>query len=311
MRWVLIEAQSTLLPGIEPTLARYTERLVEQTRHRGLPREPPACRASTRVVTLDRDDVEPYRSETIVWTAGQRPSPFVADLGLPLDGRGRVVVDEYLAAPGVAGTYVVGDAAAVPDPDGGTCPATAQHALRQGHVAAINAAADLGDRHARAVSLSQPWSGGDPGPLAGCGTGERVQLHRATCVVDGTQLSPTHDPRPEPQGRVRDRLDVVARVPARCRAARVVPATAAARLAMDARTRALAELTAPGAPFAVVDEDVLGVRLPVFAQRHAQPARDVAVVDRAIGDAGYFTLGDRRSRSRTTCAIGFGRGGVA
>ena len=143
MRWVLIEAQSTLLPGIEPTLARYTERLLRK-RDIEVYLESRLMSCVDSVVTLDRDDVEPYRSETIVWTAGQRPSPFVADLGLPLDGRGRVVVDEYLAAPGVAGTYVVGDAAAVPDPDGGTCPATAQHALRQGRVAAINAAADLG-----------------------------------------------------------------------------------------------------------------------------------------------------------------------
>ena len=143
MRWVLIEAQSTLLPGIAPRLARYTERLM---RKRGIEIYTESRLASCvdNVVTLDRADIAPYRSETIVWTAGQRPSPFVADLGLPLDERGRVVVDKYLAVAGVPGTFVIGDAASVPDPDGGTTPATAQHALREGRVAAINAAADLG-----------------------------------------------------------------------------------------------------------------------------------------------------------------------
>ena len=143
MRWVLIEAQSTLLPGIHPTLARYTERVL---RKRGVEVYTESRLASCvdGIVALDRGDLAPYRSETIVWTAGQRPSPFVGELGLPLDSRGRVVVDEYLAVSGSARTYALGDAAAVPDPDGGTCPPTAQHALRQGRVAGINAAADLG-----------------------------------------------------------------------------------------------------------------------------------------------------------------------
>ena len=142
MRWVLIEAQPTLLPGISPPLARYTEKSM---RKRGIEvyTETQLASCVDSVVTLNRSDIAPYRSQTIVWTAGQRPSPFVAQLGLPLDERGRVVVDEYLA-PGVTNIYVVGDAASVPDPDGDRSPPTAQHALRQGRIAAINAAADLG-----------------------------------------------------------------------------------------------------------------------------------------------------------------------
>lgn len=143
MRWVLIEAQATLLPGISAPLARYTERSMRK-RKIEVYTETQLTSCVDGIVTLDRGDVAPYRSETIVWTAGQRPSPFVADLGLPLDERGRVIVDEYLAPAGVRGTYVLGDAASVPDPDGGRCPPTAQHALRQGKTAAINAAADLG-----------------------------------------------------------------------------------------------------------------------------------------------------------------------
>ncbi|MEO8695800.1 MAG: FAD-dependent oxidoreductase [Acidimicrobiales bacterium] len=143
MRWVLVEAQSTLLPGIQSTLARYTERIL---RKRGIEVYTESRLASCvdNMVTLDGPDVAPYRSETIVWTAGQRPSSFVAGLGLPLDERGRVVVDKYLAVDGTTHTYILGDAAAVPDRDGGTSPATAQHALREGRIAAINAAADLG-----------------------------------------------------------------------------------------------------------------------------------------------------------------------
>jgi NADH dehydrogenase len=45
--------------------------------------------------------------------------------------------------------WAIGDCAAVPDPHGGTAPGTAQHAVRQGPVAARNIAAELGIGSAR------------------------------------------------------------------------------------------------------------------------------------------------------------------
>jgi NADH:ubiquinone reductase (H+-translocating) len=143
LRWVLIEAQPTLLPGLAPMLARYSERLLRD-RDVEVYTESRLASCIDSVVTLDRPDVTPYGSDTIVWTAGQRPSPFVAELGLPTDPNGRVVVDEFLAVPGRSAIYVIGDACSAPDPEGGRTPATAQHALREGRVAARNAAADLG-----------------------------------------------------------------------------------------------------------------------------------------------------------------------
>ena len=37
---------------------------------------------------------------TLVWTAGVRPSPLLPELGLPLDERGRVIVDGTLRVEG-------------------------------------------------------------------------------------------------------------------------------------------------------------------------------------------------------------------
>jgi NADH dehydrogenase len=143
LRWVLVEATDTLLPGLDARLARYTE---AELRRRGvevhLGTRLSSC--TDRVVVLSDPGVAPYVSETIVWTAGQRPSPMVAGLGLPVDDRGRLVVDDHLRARGATGVYAIGDSAAVPDPEGGLAPATAQHALRQGWTAARNVAADLG-----------------------------------------------------------------------------------------------------------------------------------------------------------------------
>ena len=143
MRWVLIEAADTLLPGLDPRLARYTERVL---RRRGV-----EVRLSTRmtgcednVVRLSDERVAPYESGTVVWTAGQRPSELGRSCGLPVDERGRIIVDDHLRVPDHPGVFAVGDGAAVPDPDGGLCPGTAQHAMRQGWQAAINLAATFG-----------------------------------------------------------------------------------------------------------------------------------------------------------------------
>ncbi|MDQ4131871.1 MAG: NAD(P)/FAD-dependent oxidoreductase [Actinomycetota bacterium] len=142
-RWVLVEAQDTLLPGLEPRLAEYTAKVLSA---RGV-----EVRVSTRLnsaedkmVVLSDPQVEPYRSEVIAWTIGQKPSPLTRQPGLPVDDRGRIEVDEYLRVNGLQGVYAVGDSAAVPNPDGGLCPPTAQHAFRQGIVCGRNVAADFG-----------------------------------------------------------------------------------------------------------------------------------------------------------------------
>ena len=88
-------------------------------------------------------------TKTVVWTAGVAPQPVLPDLNLPLDERGRVPVDEYLRVQGLDSVWAIGDCAAAPDPRGGLCPPTAQHAVRQGPVAAKNIAAELGIGSAR------------------------------------------------------------------------------------------------------------------------------------------------------------------
>jgi NADH dehydrogenase len=78
-----------------------------------------------------------------------RPAPVVADLGLPLDQSGRIVVDRYCKVEGRDDVWAIGDSAAVPDParPGQPTPPTCQHALRQGRTVAGNVAAALGDGH--------------------------------------------------------------------------------------------------------------------------------------------------------------------
>ncbi len=145
MRWVLVEAADSLLPGLDPRLARYCERTL---RRNGvevhLTTQLMSCEAAT--VHVSNTVVAPFPSGTIVWTAGQRPSSLPSESGLTVDERGRVPVDDHLRVPGTPNTFVIGDSASVPDPaeDGRPCPPTAQHALRQGVIAATNVAASIG-----------------------------------------------------------------------------------------------------------------------------------------------------------------------
>ena len=132
MRWVLVDAQDRLLPGLDKRLAQYT---LFELRRRGV-----QVHLSVRMescvgkrVVLNDPKVRPFDAGTIVWTAGQRPSPLTREVGFELDDHGRIVVDRYMRIPGHLNHFAVGDSAAVPAPEGGHVPAhrAARHAPGQ------------------------------------------------------------------------------------------------------------------------------------------------------------------------------------
>jgi NADH:ubiquinone reductase (H+-translocating) len=143
MRWLLVEATDRVLPEIDARLAQYA---LQELRGRGID-----IRLGTTLEELSADRAristgETIPTRTVVWTAGVAPHPSIANLSLPLDDRGRVVVDQHLRVRGEDGVWALGDVAAVPDParPGWVCPPTSQHAIHQGATAARNVAAALG-----------------------------------------------------------------------------------------------------------------------------------------------------------------------
>jgi NADH:ubiquinone reductase (H+-translocating) len=141
MRWVLVEATGRVLPEIDAELAEYALR---ELRGRGID-----IRLETTLEEVGPDTArlssgETLPARTVVWTAGVAPQPILKELNVPLDERGRVPVDQYLRVKGMDAVWAIGDCAAAPDPSGGLSPPTAQHAVRQGPVAARNIAAELG-----------------------------------------------------------------------------------------------------------------------------------------------------------------------
>ncbi|HEY7951671.1 MAG TPA: NAD(P)/FAD-dependent oxidoreductase [Solirubrobacteraceae bacterium] len=145
MRWVLVEARERIMGEVSKGLSRFARRELEG---RGIEvlTDTTLREVTERSATLS--DGQQVAARTVVWTAGVKPAPEVAQLGLPLDGSGRIVADSKMRVQGHHGLiWAIGDCAAVPDPAhrGRPCPPTAQHALRQGRRVARNIAATLGN----------------------------------------------------------------------------------------------------------------------------------------------------------------------
>jgi NADH:ubiquinone reductase (H+-translocating) len=138
LRWVLVEAAGRIMPEVSPPMGRYT---VTQLLKAGI-----EVYLDTRVNSMEGghvvlDDGTEFDTDTIVWTAGVKANPMLANTDLPLDERGRVVCSAALQVEGSPEIFSAGDCASVPDltkddPEAKTSP-SAQHAVRQ--------AARLGD----------------------------------------------------------------------------------------------------------------------------------------------------------------------
>jgi NADH:ubiquinone reductase (H+-translocating) len=141
LRWMLVEAAEQILPELGPALADYAR---ERLRERGIEVLLRTRLDSAEDGVIRLSDGRAFPADTLVWTAGVKPSPLAAASGFPVDDGGRVRTDVYLRVEGVEDAWAAGDAAAVPQPGtGGTMPPTAQHGMRQGEHLGRNVLADL------------------------------------------------------------------------------------------------------------------------------------------------------------------------
>lgn len=139
-RFVLIEAMQGILPEMGEGMGDY---VLDDLRRRGIEARLGTMLESAQQGKIRLSNGDQFEADTLVWTAGVRAHPLVAQLGLPVDDKGRVVVDEFLRISGVERAWAGGDCAAVPDGLGGIAPPTAQHALREGRLIGQNIAATL------------------------------------------------------------------------------------------------------------------------------------------------------------------------
>lgn len=136
-RWVLVDAAPKILPEIPTRLGDYAAQLLEK---RGVDIRVETTLEEVEPHAARLSDGERLLTSTVVWTAGVRANPLLPELGLPVDERGRVRVDETLRVESTSGIWALGDCAAVPNlaTPGAFDPPTSQHALRQARRLAKN-----------------------------------------------------------------------------------------------------------------------------------------------------------------------------
>ena len=141
MHWLLVDAADRILPELPEGLASYAQDLLQQ---RGIEVKLGTRLDSAEGGVIRLSDGDAFPAETLVWTAGVKPSPLARESGLPVDEQGRLLVDRFLRVEGIEDVWGAGDAASVPDETtGGLSPPTAQHGLRQGKRVAANIEAFL------------------------------------------------------------------------------------------------------------------------------------------------------------------------
>jgi NADH:quinone reductase (non-electrogenic) len=134
-RVVLLEASARLLSGFDAALAEYTSEVFRRDGIDVRMSTPVARVEADRVVLADGTELP---CGMVLWAGGLAPRPFVRDLGLPLDKRGRLIVDRTLRLPGKLGGFALGP----------PFPATAQVAQQQGKHLARALRLEASGRHA-------------------------------------------------------------------------------------------------------------------------------------------------------------------
>ena len=96
--------------------------------------------------TVQLNDGTTITSHLVVCTVGNAPHPLIKEIGesgvVPLE-RGKLVVEPTGQVKGLEKVWSAGDCAVFPKADGGSCPETAQFAMRQGALIGDNIAASL------------------------------------------------------------------------------------------------------------------------------------------------------------------------
>ena len=151
IRVILLHGGSRILPVLTQDLAEFSHRVLER---RGVEiRLNTNIQGATAQAAILNDGIT-IATRTLVAAIGSAPNRLLDSVPGTRDARGRLVVDGTLAVPEQAGIWAVGDCAAIPDVrKGGTCPPTAQYALREAKQVARNILATIKGKSPRPFSF--------------------------------------------------------------------------------------------------------------------------------------------------------------
>ena len=137
VRTILVNAGRRILPEVTDDLADFA---LQKLRQNGV-----QVMLNTRLIGVTQEGVSlndgnVISSNTTIWAGGARPDPLILSLHCKHDNSTRIITNNYLEVQGhEESAFALGDCASIIDPNtGNPCPPTAQHALRQGKIAANN-----------------------------------------------------------------------------------------------------------------------------------------------------------------------------
>jgi NADH dehydrogenase len=134
---VLVNAGDTILTEVDEDLGEYTKNILEKKEGIEFKMNRMAKSATRNKLILDNgENISTY---TIIWTAGVTPDELVKRLDCEHDKKGNIKTNDTLELPNFSNIYAIGDCASTINPySGKPYPPTAQHAIRQGQLAAKN-----------------------------------------------------------------------------------------------------------------------------------------------------------------------------
>jgi NADH dehydrogenase len=153
-RVAVVEAGARILPELEkrhPSLVKYAE---ERVARLGLEMHlKTGLRAATgEEAVLSSGGRIPTR--TIITCTGMKSSPLLDQFPYQRDARGRLITDQFCRVLGADNLWAGGDCAAVPHPEGGTCPPLAHYAQKAGANIGANILRTTEGRELKAYSFN-------------------------------------------------------------------------------------------------------------------------------------------------------------
>jgi len=136
VRIILVSSSDKILEQVDEELGKYALQKLKESGVEFIMNHHVKGATSTSAMLDDGTKIPCY---TLVWSTGVSPSKLVANLPCEHDRAQRIIANNYLEVSGYHGVYALGDCASIVDPHTGKpYPTTAQHAIRQGKVAARN-----------------------------------------------------------------------------------------------------------------------------------------------------------------------------
>ena len=150
----VVEAQNGILPNLRENLSQQAAKYLTQELEVELLTEASICEVSNNSITINNcnkedgyitdtlNQEEEINTRTLIWTGGIKAKDFVKQIGIELNHRDRIEVNDYLQTS-IDNIYAVGDNAYFETEDDNVLPQLVEAALQAGQCAAYNIYADI------------------------------------------------------------------------------------------------------------------------------------------------------------------------